>query len=75
MLVLACVVKAHPVPCETLRVTTLAFSRPNTQELARLLDFRLLGGLTLLCSDFLAKSPTTAVGRGMRKAPPRGPIP
>jgi hypothetical protein len=56
MLVLTCVIQQRRSVCDHLRVTTLAFSRRNTQELARLLDARLVGRLTLLCSDFMAKS-------------------
>jgi hypothetical protein len=56
MLVLTCVIQQRPVRCDHLRVTTLAFSRRNTQELAKLLDARLVRRLTLLCSDFMAKS-------------------
>jgi hypothetical protein len=56
LLVLACVIQARPSPCDHLRVTTLAFSRRNTQELARLLDGGKVGRLTLLTSDFMAKS-------------------
>ena len=56
MLVLSCVIRSRPGPCEALRIATLAFSRRNTQELARLLDERLVGRLTLLCSDFMARS-------------------
>jgi hypothetical protein len=55
-LVLACVIQSRPAPCDHLRVTTLAFSRRNTQELARLLDSHKVGRLTLLTSDFMAKS-------------------
>jgi hypothetical protein len=56
MLVLTCVIQQRPSPCDHLRVTTLAFSRRNTQELAKLLDAQLVGRLSLLCSDFMAKS-------------------
>jgi hypothetical protein len=56
MLVLTCVIQGHPAHCETLHVTTLAFSRRNTQELARLLDEKKVGRLVLLTSDFMAKS-------------------
>ena len=56
MLVLACVIRSRPAACDVLRVTTLAFSRRNTQELARLLDEGLVGRLVLLTSDFMAKS-------------------
>jgi hypothetical protein len=56
LLVLSCVIRSRPATCEVLRVTTLALSRRNTQELARLLDERLVGRLVLLTSDFMAKS-------------------
>jgi hypothetical protein len=56
LVVLACVIRSRPAPCEVLRLATLAFSRRNTQEMCRLLDGRLVGRLTLLCSDFMAKS-------------------
>jgi hypothetical protein len=56
LLVLSCVIQQRPGPCEWLRVTTLAFSRRNTQELCRLLDAGQVGRLTLLTSDFMAKS-------------------
>jgi hypothetical protein len=56
LLVLTCVIQARPAPCAALRLATLAFSRRNTAELCRLLDSRLVGRLTLLCSDFMAKS-------------------
>jgi hypothetical protein len=56
MLVLTCVLQQRPARCDHLRVTTLAFSRRNVQELAKLIDARLVGRLTLLCSDFMAKS-------------------
>jgi hypothetical protein len=56
MLLLTCVIQQRPAPCDHLRVTTLAFSRRNVQELAKLLDAGLVRHLTLLCSDFMAKS-------------------
>jgi hypothetical protein len=56
MLVLTCVIQQRPSVCDHLRVTTLAFSRRNVQELVKLLDSRIVGRLTLLCSDFMAKS-------------------
>jgi hypothetical protein len=56
MLVLTCVIQQRPARCDHLRVTTLAFSRRNVQELAKLLDANLVGRLTLLSSDFHAKS-------------------
>jgi hypothetical protein len=56
LLVLTCLIRSRPAPCEVLRLATLAFSRRNTQEMCRLLDARLVGRLTLLCSDFMARS-------------------
>jgi hypothetical protein len=56
LLVLSCVIRSRPATCDVLRVTTLAFSRRNTQELARLCDERLVARLVLLTSDFMAKS-------------------
>jgi hypothetical protein len=56
MLVLTCVVQQRLSACAHLRVTTLAFSTRNVQEMAKLLDARLVGRLTLLCSDFMANS-------------------
>jgi hypothetical protein len=56
LLVLTVVIQSRPVPCETLRLATLAFSRRNVAELCRLLDSRLVGKLSLLASDFMAKS-------------------
>ncbi len=55
-LVLTCVIQSRPVRCDDLTITTLAFSRRNTAELAKLLDSGKVGRLTLLCSDFMAKS-------------------
>jgi hypothetical protein len=56
LLVLSCVVQSRRSPCETLALSTLAFNKRNTQELCLLLDSRLVGRLTVLCSDFMAKS-------------------
>src|SRR5262245_60781020 len=53
MLVLTCVIQQRPSACDHLRVTTLAFSKRNTQELAKLLDAGLVRCLTLLCWDFM----------------------
>src|SRR5262249_8223990 len=55
-LVLTCVLRAHPSPCEHARVATLTFSWRNVEELARWLDARLVRRLTLLCADFMAKA-------------------
>jgi hypothetical protein len=56
MLVLTCVIQSRPSVCQTLRMATLAFSKKNVAEMCRLLDGRLVERLTLLCSDFMAKS-------------------
>jgi hypothetical protein len=56
MLVLTVLIQSRPAKCETLRLTTLAFSRRNVQELCRLIDSRFVERLTLLASDFMARS-------------------
>jgi hypothetical protein len=38
LLVLTVVIQSRPIPCEKLRLATLAFSRRNVAELCRLLD-------------------------------------
>jgi hypothetical protein len=55
-LVLTCVLRARPAPCEHARIATLSFGPKNTQEIARWLDDRLVCRLTLLCADFMAKA-------------------
>jgi hypothetical protein len=55
-LVLTCALRACPVPCEHARIATLSFGPKNTQEMARWLDEKLVGRLTLLCADFMAKA-------------------
>jgi hypothetical protein len=55
-LVLTCVLRARPSPCEHARVATLSFGPKNTQEMAKWLDEGLVARLTLLCSDFMSKS-------------------
>jgi len=55
-LLIRVIIEAYPAGCDTLKITTLAFSRRNTAELCRLLDAKLVGKLTLLASDFMAKS-------------------
>jgi hypothetical protein len=55
-LVLACVLRSRPVPCEHARIATLSFGPKNTQEIARWLDERLVARVTLLCADFMAKA-------------------
>jgi hypothetical protein len=55
-LVLTCVLRSRPAPCAHARVATLSFGPKNTQEMARWLDDKLVGRLTLLCADFMAKA-------------------
>jgi hypothetical protein len=52
-LVLTCVLRSRPVPCEALRVATLSFSKKNVQEMAGWLDAGLVKRLVLLSSDFM----------------------
>jgi len=62
-LVLTCVLRSRPVPCEHARIATLSFGLKNTQEMARWLDEKLVNRLTLLCADFMAKaSPKVYLG-------------
>jgi hypothetical protein len=63
MLVLTCVIQARASVCLALRLATLAFSKRNVAELCRLLDAHQVERLTLLCSDFMAKS-SAAVYQG-----------
>ena len=53
---LTCVLRSRPVPCEQVRIATLSFGPKNTQEMARWLDEKLVGRLTLLCADFMARA-------------------
>src|SRR4051812_17890091 len=55
-LVLTCVLRSRHAPCEHARVATLSFGPKNTQEMARWLDEKLVGRLSLLCADFMAKA-------------------
>jgi hypothetical protein len=55
-LVLTCVIRSRPCPCDHARIATLSFGPKNTQEMARWLDEGLVGRLTLLCADFMAKA-------------------
>jgi hypothetical protein len=55
-LVVTCVLRSRPVPCEHARIATLSFGPKNTQEMARWLDEKLVNRLTLLCADFMAKA-------------------
>jgi hypothetical protein len=55
-LVLTCVLRARPCPCEHVRIATLSFGPRNVQEMARWLDEKIVHRLTLLCADFMAKA-------------------
>jgi hypothetical protein len=55
-LVLTCVIRSRPVPCDHARVATLSFGGKNVQEMAGWLDGGLVRRLTLLCSDFMEKA-------------------
>jgi hypothetical protein len=55
-LVLTCVLRSRPVPCEHARVATLSFGGKNVQEIGGWLDGGYVRHLTLLCSDFMEKS-------------------
>jgi hypothetical protein len=55
-LVLTCVLRSRPVPCEHARIATLSFGSRNVQELAGWLDDGIVRRVTLLCSDFMEKS-------------------
>jgi hypothetical protein len=72
-LVLTCVLKSRPSPCEALRVATLSFSKRNVQELAHWLDEGLVGRLVLLSSDFMKEgNPATYYGAVKELAEARG---
>jgi hypothetical protein len=74
-LVLTCVLRSHPSPCEYARIATLSFGPKNTQEMARWLDERLVARLTLLCSDFMAKAcPDTYFGAVKELVEQRGQV-
>jgi len=74
-LVLTCVLRSRPVPCEHARLATLSFGLKNTQEMARWLDEKLVNRLTLLCADFMAKaSPKVYFGAVKELAEQRGQI-
>jgi hypothetical protein len=55
-LVLTCVLRSRPAPCEHARIATLSFGPKNTQEIARWLDEGLVRRVTLLAADFMAKA-------------------
>jgi hypothetical protein len=74
-LVLTCVIRSRPCPCEHARISTLSFGRKNVQEMARWLDEGLVGRLTLLAADFMAKaSPEVYQGAVTELADQRGQV-
>jgi hypothetical protein len=74
-LVLTCVLRSRPAPCEHARLATLTFGPKNTQEMARWLDEGLVRRLTLLCSDFMARaSPKVYHGALAELAQQRGQV-
>ena len=74
-LVLTCVLRSRPAPCEHARIATLTFGPKNVQEMARWLDERLVRRLTLLCADFMAKaSPEVYRGAVAELAEKRGQV-
>jgi hypothetical protein len=74
-LVLTCVLRSRPVPCEHCRVATLSFGGRNVQEMAGWLDGGTVRRLTLLCSDFMEKaSPKEYRGAVRELAEQRGQV-
>jgi hypothetical protein len=72
-LVLTCVLRSRPVPCEAVRVATLSFSKKNVQEMAGWLDAGLVKRLTLLSSEFMKEgNPATYYGAVKELAEQRG---
>jgi hypothetical protein len=72
-LVLTCVLRSRPCPCEHARISTLSFGKKNVQEMAAWIDDGLVRRLTLLCADFMAKaSPEVCQGAVAELAERRG---
>ena len=72
-LVLTCVLRSRPVPCEALRVATLSFSKKNVQEMAGWIDGGLVKRLVLVSSDFMKEgNPATYFGAVKELAEARG---
>jgi hypothetical protein len=72
-LVLTCVLRSRPLPCEALRVATLSFSKRNVQEMAGWIDGGLVKRLVLLSSDFMKEgNPATYFGAVKELAEQRG---
>jgi hypothetical protein len=66
-LVLTCVLRSHPSPCEHARIATLSFGRRNVEEMAKWLDEGLVGRLTLLAADFMAKASPEVYGGAVKE--------
>ncbi len=66
-LVLTCVLRSRPAPCEALRVATLSFSKKNVQEMAGWLDEGLVQRLVLLASDFMKEGNAETYRRAVRE--------
>jgi hypothetical protein len=74
-LVLTCVLRSHPCPCDHARIATLSFGKKNVQEMAGWIDDGLVHRLTLLCADFMAKaSPEVYQGAVAELAEQRGQV-
>jgi hypothetical protein len=72
-LVLTCVIRSRPCPCEHARISTLSFGHKNVQEMARWIDEGLVRRLMLLAADFMAKaSPEVYRGAVAELAEQRG---
>jgi hypothetical protein len=55
-LVLTCVLRSRPAPCDHARIATLSFGGKNIQEMCGWLDSGIVRSLTLLCSNFMEKA-------------------
>jgi hypothetical protein len=74
-LVLTCVLRSRPCPCEHARISTLSFGKKNVQEMAGWIDGGLVRRLTLLAADFMAKaSPEVYHGAVAELAEQRGQV-
>jgi hypothetical protein len=72
-LVLTCVLRSRPAPCEALRAATLSFSKRNVQEMAGWIDGGVVKRLALLSSDFMREgNPETYFGAVKELAEARG---
>jgi hypothetical protein len=74
-MVLTCVLRSRPCPCEHARISTLSFGKKNVQEMAGWVDDGLVRRLTLLAADFMAKaSPEVYHGAVAELAEQRGQV-